>query len=204
MAAGQSFITPDQYLEIERNAECKSEYISGQMIAKAGPSKTHGDIISNIHFALISRLLGKNCKPITNEFRVQVDSAGPYLYPDVVVYCNDAKWIDKHLDTLTNPHVIFEVLSPSTEHYDRGEKFFHYRRINELTDYILVSQKGCLVEHYHREGNNWLLTEIIGYDNVLNLTSIELSLPIGEIYMDIEFPPAFIVNEPPMEYDVRS
>lgn len=200
MAAEQSFITPDQYLEIERKAESKSEYISGQMFARQGASRIHANIVTNIVIGIHTRLLGRKCKAVTNDLRVQIDPAGPYFYPDIVVYCDDAIWIDKYADTLTNPHIVFEVLSPSTEQYDRGEKFFHYRRVAQLTDIVFVAQSRVCIEHYHREGESWRLTDIVDLKGMLKFTSLGIELPVNEIYSDIEFPPVLVVKEPEAIY----
>lgn len=199
-AAEQSVITPEQYLEIERKAEFKSEYISGQMFARQGASKEHVAIEINLIGEIRNRLRNSPCRAGSSNMRVQVDYAGPYFYPDVIVYCKDAIWLDKQSDTLTNPHVIFEVLSPSTEHYDRGEKAFHYRRIKSLTDLVFIEQRRVRIEHYHREGDGWLLTDITDIDNVLKLVSLGIELPINEIYRDVEFPPVLMVREPQVQY----
>jgi Uma2 family endonuclease len=121
--------------------------------------------------------------------RVKVAAPGLYTYPDVVAVCGEMRFDDSQRDTLTNPSVIIEVLSPSTEAYDRGLKFVHYRRLESLTDYVLVAQDSALTEHYARQDAVWVLTEISDLDSRLHLTSIGSDLPLREIYDKVEFPP---------------
>src|SRR5207237_2511641 len=127
----------------------------------------------------------------TSDMRVRVNPTGMYTYPDVSVVCGEPHFDDQQLDTLTNPHVIIEVLSPSTEAYDRGEKFAHYRRLLSLTDYVLVAQDKMRVEHFARSGDRgdqWLFTEISDPDHALNLTSIGCAVTLRNIYDKVAFP----------------
>jgi Uma2 family endonuclease len=147
MAAERTpFLTPKEYLEIERTATTRSEYLSGQMFAMAGGSKEHARILLNLSGNLWAELRGGNCTAATGDLRVLVSPTELYTYPDLVVYC-EAEWLDGDSDTLLNPSAIFEILSPSTETYNRGEKFAHYRRLDSLRDYVLVSQDRIRIEH---------------------------------------------------------
>jgi Uma2 family endonuclease len=177
--------TPQQYLALEREAEYKSELINGQIYAMSGASREHNLIAGNVFGELRSQLKGRPCEAYTSDMRVEVSPTGMYTYPDVTVVCNSPRFEDDHVDTLLNPSVIVEVLSPSTEAYDRGEKFAHYRRLDSLTDYLLVSQDKARVEHFVRHGtrrNQWVLTEISGLDGVLRLASIGCDVSLSEIY----------------------
>ena len=180
--------TPEQYLEIERNADYKSEYLSGEMFAMAGSTEQHALITWNISGELRSLFKGRPCKAYSPDLRVQVTGSGLYTYPDVVVLCGKPRFADSHLDTLLNPNVIVEVLSPSTEAFDRGEKFAHYRKLDTLTDYILVAQDKVRVEHFVRQPNNdWLLHAADGLEEVITLESIDCRLSLSEIYDKVSF-----------------
>src|SRR5579884_618856 len=130
-------MTPQEYLKIEREADHKSEFIGGEMIALAVVSEPHASIVSNIMISLGSQLKGRPCKIYANDLRVRVDPSGAYTYPDVVVVCGERRLEDTHMDTLLNPTVLIEVLSKSTEHYDRGEKQAYYLRLESVTDYLM-------------------------------------------------------------------
>jgi Uma2 family endonuclease len=156
------------------------------MVALAGTSEPHNRIIVNIARELSIRLRGMPCKPYVTDLRVRVSDTGLYTYPDALVVCGKAEFIDDHTDTLTNPAVIFEVLSPSTEAYDRGEKFSHYRRLHSLRDYVLVAQDRCGIEHYTRQaGNLWLMRSIDQLGDGLDIATIGCSIPVADIYEDV-------------------
>jgi Uma2 family endonuclease len=122
--------------------------------------------------------------------RVKVNPSGTYMYPDVVAVCGDARFEDSHVDTLLNPTVIVEVLSASTEAYDRGEKFAQYRRVESLREYVLVAPEQLRIEHYRRDGSEWVLTEISDLGGTLHLPSIDCHVAVSAIYEKIEFDPA--------------
>jgi len=185
--AKESEYTPEQYLALERKAECKSEYINGRIFAMAGASRQHNQITFNIAGELRIQLKGRACIAYSNDMRVKVPRTAFYSYPDVVATCNEPKFEDSFVDTLLNPAVIIEVLSGSTEAYDRGEKFAHYRRLSSLEEYILVAQHRICVEHYVRQGERWILTEISELDGIIPLDSIGCTLPLKEIYDKVEF-----------------
>lgn len=186
--AKESEYTPDQYLALERKAEYKSEYVNGRIFAMAGASRQHNQITFNIAGELRLQLKGRACIAYSNDMRVKVPQTGLYSYPDVVATCNEPKFEDTFVDTLLNPTVIIEVLSDSTEVYDRGEKFAHYRRLSSLEEYILVAQHRICLEHYARQGERWILTEISELDGIALLDSIGCTLPLKEIYDKVELP----------------
>src|SRR5689334_16365950 len=130
------FITPAEYLELERKAEIRSEYIAGRMYATSGANEPHNLIAGNVFVELRNQTRGRNCRAYMADMRVKVSSTGMYTYPDIAALCGEPRLEDVHVDTLLNPDIIVEVLSPSTEAYDRGEKFAHYRRIESLREYV--------------------------------------------------------------------
>jgi Uma2 family endonuclease len=185
--ARPSFVRPEEYLAQERLAELKSEYCDGRLHSMAGTSFRLNIIAGNLYSAIQSQLRDKSCQPTFGDIRLQLESSGLFTYPDLMIVCGQPEFADAHLDTLLNPTVIIEVLSPSTESWDRGGKFAHYRRLESLQDYVLVSQDRILVEHYTRQGQQWLLTESSGLDGSLRLASIGCEVPLAEIYAKVTF-----------------
>ena len=182
------YVTPEEYLERERRAETKSEYFDGQVFALAGASANHNRIVVNLIALLRLQLRNKPCEPFASDMRVKVEATGLYTYPDVVVVCGEPQFEDEHRDTLLNPVVIIEVLSPSTEAYDRGKKFAHYRRIPSLQEYLLVAQDGMRVERFQRqEKDRWILTEYAQPEEVVVLDAIGCTLRVEEIYERVEW-----------------
>jgi Uma2 family endonuclease len=186
--AALTWYTPEEYLALERNAEFKSEYIDGRIVAMTGASAPHVTIVGNISAELRSHLRGGSCRAYASDMRVQIGGGSRYTYPDVAVACGRQEFLDGVLDTLTNPALIVEVLSPSTEAYDRGEKFQHYRMIETLQEYVLVAQDQPLVERFTRHGEFWHLATVSGLDAALELTSVGCTIPLREIYENVEFP----------------
>ena len=192
--AAQMEYTPEQYLALERRAEIKSEYINGWIYAMAGASREHNLIAANTLAELHVQLRGRPGETYPSDMRVKVSTTGLYTYPDVVVVCSEPRIEDEHVDTLLNPTVLVEVLSPSTEACDRGDKFAHYRRLDSLQEYGLMAQDRMRVEHYARQGEQWLLTEFNQPDEILPLVSIGCEVPLREIYARVEFSTA---EDPP-------
>ncbi len=183
-------VTPEEYLERERKADYKSEYWNGEIVAMAGGSEQHSLITVNISGELRARLRDRPCRTYSSDLRVRTTRTR-YFYPDVSVVCGEPEFADEDMDMLTNPGVLVEVLSPSTEDKDRGLKFVFYQQIPMLTDYVMVSQDEPHVEHYARQGSDrWLLTNLRGLDVVLRLPSIGCELPLSEVYARVAFPPA--------------
>ncbi len=190
-ALPKTYFTPEQYLALEREAEHKSELVNGQIYAISGASREHILIATNLISEINTQFKGKPCETYGSDMRVKVSPSGMYTYPDVTIACNGPRFEDDHVDTLLNPTVIVEVLSPSTEAYDRGEKFAHYRKLASLSDYVLVSQDKPRIEHYVRhpdDPSRWVLTEISGLDSVLRLASIGCEVALSEIYDRVSLP----------------
>jgi Uma2 family endonuclease len=188
-AAVQSHLTPEEYLALERKATIKSEYLDGKMYAMSGASREHNLVCGNVFGELRNQLKGSACEVYTNDMRVKVISAVLYIYPDVLVVCDEPRFEDDSFDTLLNPTALFEILSPSTEAYDRGAKFGYYRQLDFMQEYTLVSQDCRRVEHYLRQGDQWILTEFSNPEDVVRLTSINCELSLREIYARVEFTP---------------
>lgn len=182
------YVTPADYLAAERKAAEKSEYINGHVYAMAGASRVHNLIVVNTVSELRAQLRGRPCEAYANDMRVKVERTGMYTYPDVIGLCEEPRFEDENVDTLLNPTVIIEVLSPTTERYDRGEKFAHYRRLESLREYILIAQDIRRIDHYRRDGDTWVLTEVSEPESSLVISSISCTLRLGEIYDRVEFP----------------
>jgi Uma2 family endonuclease len=184
----KSYLTPEQYLEIERKAEFKSEYYQGEMFAMAGASWAHSQIVANAVRELGNQLRGGPCQPVTSETRVCVTPAGLYTYPDVLVVCGEPQFVDSKPDTLLNPTVIIEVLSESTEAYDRGRKFELYRPLKSLAEYVMISSLSVRSERYTRQADgNWIFCEKIGLEDTLDLKSIDCHLRLADLYERVDF-----------------
>jgi Uma2 family endonuclease len=177
----RTLFTPEGYITQERKALHKSEYLSGQIFAMSGASRAHNLITGNIFNRLYNQLVASDCEVYSSDMRVQ-PSPTAYFYPDVVVACGEPRFEDDVFDTLLNPTVIVEVLSPSTAAYDRGEKFEHYQQLTSLQDYILISQNRCGVEHYQRQGLQWERTEFCAPEDVMSLISIGCEISLRDIY----------------------
>jgi Uma2 family endonuclease len=177
-------ISAEQYLEIERFSELRHEFLDGLVYAMAGESPDHSTICFNLNGILHAQLLKKPCRGFSSNMKVRTGLGDLYAYPDLMILCGQPRFHDKHGDALLNPIVIFEVLSPSTEKYDRGEKFRRYStEIDSLQDYVLVSQDQMRIEHHHREPDGtWSSSEAIGPEDALALTSIDCRIPLVEVY----------------------
>ncbi len=185
----QQLYTAEEYLALERKAEFKHEYISGEIVAMAGATREHILITGNIAQRLRNQLQGSPCETYSNEMRVRT-TPSDYVYPDVIVVCDEPKFEDNEFDTLLNPTVVIEVLSKSTEARDRGEKFSEYRGIASVKDVVFVSQYRMRVEHYVRQANGeWMLHEATLPSETITLESIGCTLTLAEIYERITFPP---------------
>ncbi len=194
------FVSPQEYYERERLADHKSEYYAGEVFAMAGSTARHSRIASNLLAELHARLKGGRCAPYNSDLRVKVQPTGLRAYPDVSVFCGplDFDLDDKWKETAVNPTVLCEVLSDSTEAYDRGTKSAQYRRIPSLRAYLLISQNQAHVEHYERGADGtWLLTEAAGLDSTLKLPTLGIDLPLADLYAGAE------LDEPPSLNVVR-
>jgi len=181
-------LSPEEYLEVERAAQFRSEYYNGRMYAMSGGSLIHALMIGNVVFALRSELGQRPCLVIPSDLRVRVDPGGLYTYPDVVVVCQEPKYVDNRRDTIVNPVLLVEVLSPSTEAYDRGFKSAQYRTMASLQEYALVSQTEPRVEVFRRRAEgDWLLSESVGLDSTCRLDSVGCTLALRAVYENVTF-----------------
>lgn len=185
-----TYINPEEYLRLERQAECKSEYLNGEIFAMGGASEAHNLIAGNIFGELRQQLKGRPGRAYVSDMRVKVRATGLYTYPDVVVVCGEPEFEDAEVDTLLNPTMLIEVLSPSTERYDRIAKTSYYRTIDSLTEHLLVAQDEIRFEQYIRQPNGqWLLFEHLNVDGAVELASIECTLKLSDVYDRITFEP---------------
>jgi Uma2 family endonuclease len=191
--------TPEQYLALERKADFKSEYRNGYIVpmagigrepgvAMAGTSRKHSLIAGNIYRKIGNQLEERPSEVHISDMRVRVSPTGLYTYPDVVAVCGEAEFEDDEFDTLLNPTVIVEVLSPTTEADDRGDKFGQYRELMSLREYVVIAQDNVLVERYTRQGEQWLLKDFRSLDESLRLASIDCEIPLREIYAKVKLP----------------
>lgn len=183
----QAIFTPEEYLARERKALDKSEYRNGQTYTMPGASHEHNVIMGNTFAELHIQLRDRTGIVYPSDMRVKVSSTGRYTYPDVVVVCEEPQFEDTHFDTLLNPTVLIEVLSPSTAAYDRGEKFASYQKLDSLCEYVLISQDRVRVEHYLRQAQEWDLTEFRSLSDVFRLVSIACELSLQAIYAKVQF-----------------
>ena len=185
------YLTSEEYLALERTAAYKSEYFRGEVFAMAGASPTHVLMVSNIVAALHGQLRRRPCTVYATDLRLKVHASGLYTYPDVVVVCGEPQFDDDQRDTMVNPALIVEVLSESTQDYDRGGKFAQYRKIPSFVEYVLVAQDECHVEHFVTQADGlWLLSETDRLEDVLTLSSIECTLFLSDIYEKVQLPTA--------------
>lgn len=183
----KQYFSPQEYLALERQAEYKSEYFDGELFARAGASRWHNLIVTNIIRELSLQLKGRQCNVYSSDMRVKVSQTGLYTYPDVLVVCDKEEFEDEVFDTLLNPTVIIEVLSKSTTGYDKGEKFSHYRQLESLEEYLLIARKECHIEHYVRQPDeHWDLSDVRHLQNVVELPSITCRLALNEVYDKVE------------------
>ena len=178
----QTHYTAEEYLALERCASYKSEFHDGQIYAMTGASRKHNLVSGNIYRELSLQLKKRPCEAYINDMRVKAAKAQGYHYPDIAVVCATPQFEDAHVDTLLNPTLLIEVLSPSTEAFDRGGKFAHYRKIESLQEYLLVAQDQPSIERYLRQGDVWVLSEAEGLDAVMPLESINCVLSLREVY----------------------
>jgi Uma2 family endonuclease len=185
--APKTLLTPEQYLEIERAAEFKSEYYGGEMFAMAGAAEAHNLIVTNAVGELRQQFRARPCRVYSNDMRVRASATNLYMYPDVVAVCGDPRFLDERRDTLLNPVLLIEVLSPSTEAYDRGRKFDHYKTIDSLRDYLLIATDRIHADLYTRQPDGrWLITSANGREDLLTLDSVDARLLMSDLYEKVE------------------
>ena len=180
-------LTALEYLDLERRSPERHEYLDGTMYAMSGASEPHNTVVANIGTELNLQMRGRPCRVYIADMRVATSPEGPFYYPDVVALCGQPELLDKELDTLVNPMVVVEVLSPSTEGYDRGEKFARYRRIPTLVEYLLVSQTAMHIERFSRDPEGrWVLSDYTAREDELELPAIGCTLALSAIYDKVE------------------
>ena len=184
----EEFVSPDDYLRLEREAEHKHEYIAGKIVAMAGASYAHNRICSNLTGELYNQLRGKSCSVVGSDQRLQILTSSAFVYPDLTVVCGKPEFNeDKKPDTLLNPTLLVEVLSPSTSQYDRSDKFMLYRQVPSLRQYLVLDSQAAYAElHSRDELGRWVLTETRDLSAVLDLSSIGCQVPLGEVYVGVE------------------
>ena len=189
-AQAQPRLSPEEYLELDRAAEFRHEYFDGRMYMMAGGSHVHAIIIPNLARELGNALKKRPCVVSTSDARVLASEGGLYTYPDLAVVCGEPIYAGSKRDILVNPTLIIEVLSPSTEAYDRGFKFAQYRKLESLQEYVLVSQSEPRVEAFRRQPSaDWLLSEYSGMDATCRFLSIDCTAALAEIYDKVTFAP---------------
>jgi Uma2 family endonuclease len=178
-----TYLTPEEYLAIERKAEHKSEYMDGVLYAMSGASLRHSTIVVNVITELGQQLRGRPSRVLASDMKVRMPDSRKYFYPDVSVLCGEPQFHDDREDIILNPTLIVEVLSESTAAFDRGEKFRAYQRLVSLQEYILISQDENVVEQYVRQTpESWTYTAAFGMEGILTLPSIECTLSLQAVY----------------------
>jgi Uma2 family endonuclease len=176
-------LTVMEYLVAERAAERKHEYYQGEIFAMAGASREHNSIKDNLIVHLGVQLLPTSCRTRSSDQRVAVANATFFTYPDIVVLCGEGEYADEDRDTLLNPKVIFEVLSPTTQKYDRNEKFKLYQAIESLEEYVLVHPREAKLERFHRhEDGSWQSETFAGLTTIFEMQSVSVRIPLQAIY----------------------
>ncbi len=188
MSTALKRISAADYLARERTSEFKSEFFDGEIFAMGGGSPTHSLIAANFVGEARQSLKGKPCAVYSSDLRVKVSSTGLYTYPDATIVCGELTFDDERRDTVTNPTVIVEVLSDSTEKYDRGRKSSHYRQILSVREIILISQDEAHVERFVRQPEGgWLLLEERELKGLFNLSSLNITIAMSELYRNVTF-----------------
>jgi Uma2 family endonuclease len=182
-------MSAEDYLAFERRSDARHEYHEGLVVAMAGASRDHSRITRNVIRHVANHLAQHpGCELFTNDTRVAIGAGGRCVYPDAVVVCGEARWLDDHFDTLLNPALLVEVLSPSTQERDRGEKLFAYQQIDSLQGYLIIHQERPRVEYYSRQqGSVWLYQRHEGLSAQLDLTTLSLTLPLHSLYEQVAF-----------------
>ena len=181
-------MTSDEYLAFERASEVKHEYLGGQIVAMGGAKRNHNTISTNLGGLVWQHLKGRDCESYSNDMRVHLPATSEYVYPDLSIVCGEPIFQDAVLDTLINPLLLVEILSDSTEGYDRGLKFQLYRGITSLREYILVSQDQPRIEKYTKQGDGfWMLSDAAGIESEITLEPIQLIVRLSDVYDKVDF-----------------
>lgn len=184
----QTTLSPEDYLALERQADVRHQYVNGEIFAMAGESLEHSTICFNIAAIIGAQLRGKPCRGFSPNMKVRTRPDGLYTYPDLAVVCGEPVFHDERRDVLVNPKLVVEVLSPSTEAYDRGGKWIRYQQIETLSEYLLIAQDQPLIEHYTRQADGkWLYFTVRDLADTVDLPAIDCRLPLAEVYDRIRF-----------------
>jgi Uma2 family endonuclease len=184
----ENLVSEDEFLIMIENSPDRLELQGGRVYAMAGGELSHSQLIDNLATVLKLGLRGKSCRAIGSSFHVKVENTGDWFIPDNAIYCVDARFVRHPRRGLLDPVVIFEVSSPSTEKYDRTQKFDLYKKIESLRDYVLISMDFVRVEHFSRQSNGWLLQTFTRLDETVELPSVELTIAISELYDELDVP----------------
>lgn len=183
-----TFVSPEEYLAVERESDTKSEYFEGVVYAMTGASLRHIQIVSNLTTELTTQFRARPCRALANEMKVRLPDSRKFFYPDVTVVCGKPLFHDERTDIILNPVLVIEVLSPSTEAFDRGAKFQAYQMLDSLNEYVLVAQDRAVVEQYVRQSDGkWTYVAVIGLESSLQLPSVECTLNLSAVYDKVEF-----------------
>lgn len=190
VALQKKWLSPADYLAFERDAQTKHEYLAGEIYAMAGASPQHNQIGFNAAGELRQPIKGRNCRGYTADQKVRSDPQDMFSYPDITIVCGEPAFHDDHKDVVLNPTVIIEVLSPTTEAYDRTEKFARYRTISSLRDYLLIAQDRPCIEHFVRQKGKreWLYNVETELSSSIFIASIKCELKLADVYELVEFP----------------
>ena len=182
-----TYVTPDEYLAAERLSEVKSEYLDGVVYAMTGASLTHTQIVGNLTIELGTQLRARPCRVLPIDQKVRLPESRKFFYPDIAVVCGEVQYHDDRRDIILNPDLIIEVLSPSTEAFDRGAKFQAYQTLDSLKEYVLVAQDRPIVEQYVRQSDGkWTYTAAVGLESSLALPSVECTLNLSAVYDKVD------------------
>lgn len=184
----KKYITPEEYLALEESSDFKSEFYKGEIFNMAGTTLNHNQIVSNLIMSIGPVLRKKTCRLFANEIRLWVESQELFTYPDLMIVCDKLEFYPNRNDTITNPLIIIEVLSESTENYDRGKKFLFYRSIPSFQEYILIDQSSHHIEQFHiAKDGKWSLTEYNDLNGAFKFAKIDFEMPLRDIYSQVEF-----------------
>jgi Uma2 family endonuclease len=181
-------LTEAQYLAMERTAETKHEFFDGEIFAMAGANRQHNEIAENLAAQIHMRLDEGPCRTYGSDMRVKVKPTGLYTYPDRVIVCDEPEFEKiEGMDTLLNPLVVFEIMSDTTEEWDRTLKFQHYQRVTTVREYVVISQKRVQVDHYIRQPTgHWDHITTFDVNDELALANVALRIPIAKLYRRVE------------------
>jgi Uma2 family endonuclease len=186
----QAWISPEEYLSIERRATYRSEYLNGEMFAMAGATRQHNRISSNVVSEINQHIKPRDCNVYSSDLRVHVPSTGYFTYPDIVITCGKEEFTDTHNDILVNPLVVIEILSDSTASIDRGRKFEQYRELASFVEYLLIEQRTPHIEQYiFHDSQEWRYRDIRGIDEQVTIQAIDCTLLLRDIYHKVDLLP---------------